>query len=156
MTSEPKVLDLRGEIDRLILAGSEGLASLRLAELWRNEPVAGTAAFLVSRYEQLRSKLPLVRYRLAVLRSFTVEPAIPLLRADAFVHGIDLTVHLGDFNAYAQEILDQESSLYRFTPDAVILAVRTADLAPDLWHEYPDLAREAVSAAVRRVSSSLS
>jgi FkbH-like protein len=155
MTSEPKVLDLRGEIDRLILAGSEGLASLRLAELWRNEPVAGTAAFLVSRYEQLRAKLPLVRCRVAVLRSFTVEPAIPLLKADAFVHGIDLTVQLGDFNAYPQEILDQESSLYRFTPDAVILAVRTVDLAPDLWREYPDLAREAVSEATQRVSNSL-
>jgi FkbH-like protein len=154
MISEPSSLDLRSEADRLISAGSEELASLRLAELWRNEASAGAAAFLVSRYEQLRGKLPLVCYRLAILRSFTLEPALPLLRADAFVHGIDLTVQLGDFNAYAQEILDPDSSLYRFAPDAVILAARTADLAPDLWHEYPDLALEAVPAVVRRVSNS--
>jgi FkbH-like protein len=154
MISEPSGLDLRSEADRLISAGSEELASLRLAELWRNEASASAAAFLVSRYEQLRGKLPLVCYRLAILRSFTVEPVLPLLRADAFVHGIDLTVQLGDFNAYAQEILDPDSSLYRFAPDAVILAARTADLAPDLWHEYPDLALEAVPAVVRRVSNS--
>ena len=156
MSSEPKGLDLRSEADRLISAGSEELASLRLAELWRNEAGSGAAAFVVSRYEQLRGKLPLVSYRLAIPRSFTVEPAIPLLRAEAFVHGIDLTVQLGDFNAYAQELLDPDSSLYRFVPDAVIIATRTADLAPDLWHEYPDLAPEAVPAVVQRVSNSFS
>jgi FkbH-like protein len=156
MSSEPKGLDLRSEADRLISAGSGELASLRLAELWRNEAGAGAAAFLVSRYEQLRGKLPLVSYRLAIPRSFTVEPAIPLLRAGAFVHGIDLTVQLGDFNAYAQEILDPDSSLYRFAPDAVIIAARTADLAPELWHEYPDLAPDAVPAVVQRVSNSFS
>src|SRR5271155_2669772 len=154
MTSEPKGLDLRSEADRLISAGSGELASLRLAELWRNEAGAGTAAFLVSRYEQLRGKLPLVPYRVAILRSFTVEPVIPLLRAEAFVRGIDLTIQLGEFNAYAQEILDPDSSIYRFASDAVILAVRTADIAPDLWREYPDLGPEAIPGAVQRVSNS--
>jgi FkbH-like protein len=156
MTSEPKGSALRSEIDRLIAAGAAALAALRLNELWRNEASAGAAAFLVSRYEQLRGKLPLQPIRLAILRSFTVEPAIPLLRAEAFVHGIDLTVHLGDFNTYAQEILDPDSSVYHSSPDAVILAARTADLAPDLWHEYPDLAPEAVPAGVQRVSNSFS
>jgi FkbH-like protein len=154
MTSEPKGLDLRSEADRLIAAGSQDLASLRLAELWRAEPGAGAAAFLVSRYEQLRGKLPLAPCRLAILRSFTVEPAIPLLRAEAFVHGIDLTVQLGDFNAYAQEMLDPESSLYRFAPDVVILSARTADLAPDLWQDYSGLAPDAISASVQRVVNS--
>ena len=156
MSSELKGLDLRSEADRLIAAGAAELASLRLAELWRTEEGAGAAAFLVSRYEQLRGKLPLVSYRLAIPRSFTVEPVIPLLRAEAFVHGIDLTVQLGDFNAYAQEILDPDSFLYRFIPDAVIIAARTADLAPELWHDYPDLAPEAVPGIVRRVSSNFS
>jgi FkbH-like protein len=159
MTPEPKGLDLRSETDRLIAAGSRDLpslrlAELRLAELWRAEPGPGAAAFLVSRYERLRGTLPLVSCRLAILRSFTVEPAIPLLRAEAFVHGIDLTIQVGDFNAYAQEMLDPESSLYGFAPDAVILAVRTADLAPDLWQEYSGLTPVAVSASVRRVSNS--
>jgi FkbH-like protein len=154
MTSEPKAVDLRSEADRLISVGSGELASRCLAELWRKEASGVAAAFLVSRFEKLRGSLPLLPYRLAVLRSFTVEPAIPLLRAEAFVRGIDLTVQLGDFNAYPQEILDPDSSLYSFAPDAVILAAQTADLAPDLWHQYADLAPEIVSAAVQRVSDS--
>jgi len=150
-------LDLRGEADRLLSAGSWDLAFRSLSELWSREPgSAAAAAFLVSRLEQLRGKLPLLPYRLALLRSFTLEPVIPLFRAEAFTRGIDLTVQVGDFNAYPQEILDRDSSLYGFAPDAVILAVQTADLAPDLWRDYSDLAPEAVSAAVQRVSDSFS
>jgi FkbH-like protein len=154
MSSTPKARDLRKEADDLIASGSAESATLRLAELWRNESGAGAAAFVVSRYEKLREKLPLTHYRLAILRSFTVEPAVPLLRAAAFTSGIDLTVQLGDFNAYPQEILDEESSLYRFAPDGVIVAARTADLAPDLWNQYPDLSQAAGAEAVQRVSKS--
>src|ERR1700757_3617955 len=128
--------DLRQEIDNLIAAGSAEAAVVRLREFWRKENGPAPAAFVVSRYEKLRSSVPLVPYRLAILRSFTLEPVIPLLRAAAFLSGIDLTVHVGDFNAYPQEIMDEASSLYRFKPDAVILAVRTADISSDLWHAY--------------------
>jgi FkbH-like protein len=154
MTSGSKVLDLRKEVDDFLAAGSAKLAALRLAELWRQESGTATAAFLVSRFEKLREQLSLLPCRLVILRSFTVEPVIPLLRAAAFVNGIDLTVQLGDFNAYAQAILDEDSSLYKFAPDGVILAVRTADLAPDLWQEYADLDTDGVREAVKRVSNS--
>jgi FkbH-like protein len=154
MTPDSKVLDLRKEVDDFIATGGASQAALRLAELWRKESGTGTAAFLVSRFEKLRGELPLSSYRLLILRSFTVEPAIASLRASAFVNGIDLTVQLGDFNAYAQAILDADSSLYRFAPQAVILAVRTADLAPDLWHECADLNADGIHEAVKRVSSS--
>jgi FkbH-like protein len=146
--------DLRGEADRLIAAGNSDLAALSLAELWRKDSKAATASFVVSRFERLRDKLPLTPYRVAILRSFTVEPVVPLLRADAYARGIDLTVHVGDFNTFAQEILDSASSLYRFKPDAVILAAQTSDLAPDLTDRYADLIADAASEAVRRVSNS--
>jgi FkbH-like protein len=153
VSPEPTTRNLRREADDLIASGSAQLAAVRLAELWRAEPNSATAAFVVSRYEKLRDNLPLVSYRLAILRSFTLEPVIPLLRATAFVHGIDLAVHLGDFNAYPQEILDKQSAVYQFAADAVILATRTADLAPDLWNNHPDLSRDNESQAVRRVVS---
>jgi HAD-superfamily phosphatase, subfamily IIIC/FkbH-like domain len=155
MTSEPQGLDLRSEADRLIAAGSANLAAACLAELWRKEPGTGVAPFVVSRFEQMRGQLALVSHRVTVLRSFTVEPAIPLLRAEAFLRGIDLTVQVGDFNAFAQEILDQSSNLYRLEPNTVILAAKTSDLAPDLWSQFADLTPEGVSAAIKRVSDSV-
>jgi FkbH-like protein len=145
------VTGLREEIDSAIASGAVSAAYFRLRELWRAEPTTAAAAFVISRCEKLRGKVPFASYRLAILRSFTVEPAIALLRAQAFASGMDVHVQLGDFNAYAQEILDPQSVLYRSAPDVVILAVQARDLAPDLWRDYADLEPAAAAQAVERV-----
>jgi len=152
--NQDQPLQLRQEIDRLIAAGDSAGASSHLAELWRQERGTAVATFLTSRYDKLRGTLPFTPHRLALLRSFTLEPVVPLLRAAAFVAGIDLTVHLGDFNAYPQEFLDAASTLYTFAPDTVVLAVQTRDIAPDLWDGFADLSPDAVSSAVARVVAS--
>jgi FkbH-like protein len=145
--------EIRQEIDRLIGEGNAAAASIALRELWTNEKSPAAAAFVVSRFERLRPQLGLLPYRVAVLRSFTVEPMVPLFRATAFIGGFDLSVHLSDFNAYPQEILDPGSSLYRFKPDAAILAVQSRDLAPELWNEFGDLDLGQIRAASSRVAT---
>jgi FkbH-like protein len=141
---------LRQEIDRL-LPDDPGGAARGLQELWRQEAGPAAAGFVLACFEKLRGRLRLTPFRVAVARSFTVEPAIPLLRAAGYTAGMDLSVHLGDFNAYAQEILDAGSSLYRFQPDAVILAAQTSETAPDLWREHANLGASGCVAAVERV-----
>jgi hypothetical protein len=110
------VLELRTEIDELISRGAVETAYVRLAELWRTQGGFSSAAFVLSRAPRLIDKLAVTSYRLAILRSFTVEPAVPLLRAAAFLSGINLKIHVGAFNAYANEILDPESSLTALRP----------------------------------------
>lgn len=154
MTLAKPAGELRQEIDSSIASGAAPAAYLRVRELWRREPNHTAAAFIVSRCEQLRGKIPFTSYRVAILRSFTVEPVLALLRAEAFTNGIDLSLQLGDFNAYSQEILDRESSLYRFSADAVVLAVQSRDVAPDLWRDCADLEGDAIAKAVDRVVSS--
>src|ERR1700693_3488375 len=101
---------LRAEVDRLIAEGAFDPAVRRLADLWRRDPASGTASFVTSRLDELRDKtrdkLALTKFKLAILRSFTVEPIVPLLRAEAFACGIDLEVYVGDFNTYVQNMLD--------------------------------------------------
>ena len=147
--------DLRAEIDALIGQGAFDLALRRLAELWRRDPASATASFVTSRFDELREKthnqLALTKFKLAILRSFTIEPIVPLLRAEAFAYGIDLEVHVGDFNTYVQDMLDGQSSLYRFAPNAVVLAVRTDQAAPELWRDFADLAPEVAQQAAVRV-----
>jgi len=139
MPAEHNSPRLRDEVDRLISEGAAEAAGRCLSELWRKEPGAGTASFIVARIEQLREKLSFPKFKLAILRSFTVEPIVPLLRAEAFVYGIDLQVHVGDFNTYVQDLLDASSPLYRFTPDAVLLAVRGDAAAPELYSGFANL-----------------
>ncbi len=145
---------LRAEVDALIARGAFHLAARRLAELWRHDPASGTASFVISRLDVLRGKLALTKFKLAILRSFTVEPIVPLLRAEAFAYGIDLEVHVGDFNTYVQDILDSQSSLYRFAPNAVVLAVRADRAAPELCRDFADLAPDAAQQAAQRVVKS--
>jgi len=143
----------RREIDRLIAEGNSAAASSALAELWTQEKSPSAAAFVVPRYERLRPELALRPFRVAILRSFTVEPMVPLLRAAAFSAGLDLSVYVSDFNTYAQEMLDAGSALYRFQPDAAFLAVQTRDVAPDLWKGFADLEPDQIRSATSRVTN---
>jgi len=145
---------LRQKIDQLIVADVGTTASGYLAQLWREEAGPSAAGYVVSCYEQLHRRLNLVSGRLFILRSFTLEPLVPLLRAAAFVGGIDLNVQVGDFNAYVQEILDPDSRLYRFAPHLAILAVQTRDVVPELWEGYPDLLSAEREALVTRIVDS--
>jgi FkbH-like protein len=125
--------NLRHEIEELLGAGQWTKAAARLSALWEREAGPALAGFVVSAYERLRSRVELKPHRCAILRSFTVEPIVPILKACALSGGVDLTTHIGEFNAYAQEILDADSPLYAFHPDTVILAIETRDIAPELW-----------------------
>jgi FkbH-like protein len=142
---------MRAAIEESIAQLAFHRASQQLADLWRRDPASGTASFITSRMEQIRSHVALTPFKVAILRTFTVEPLVPLLRAEAFAYGMDLQVHVGDFNTYVQEIVDAQSSLYRFKPDAVILAVRSEQVAPELGRDFADIAPEKSQQVAERV-----
>src|SRR5450759_3916481 len=125
--------EFRRDVDRAIATGDASGAARMLASAWEREPGSALAGFVASRYGRIAGHLGLLKQRWAILRSFTVEPVVPVLKAGAYAAGVALEIHLGEFNAYAQEILDPGSSLYGFQPDAVVLAVQTRDVAPGLW-----------------------
>ncbi|HWB82779.1 MAG TPA: HAD-IIIC family phosphatase [Bryobacteraceae bacterium] len=146
--------DQRQQIDGLLAAGRWRKAAHALESLWNREgtPTPSLASFLISRYEKLRDHLDFIRHHCVILRSFTVEPVMPLLRACAFTSGIDLSVKPGEFNSYVQELLDPGSFLYTTSPDTVVLAVQTRDLAPELWRDYSGLDADARQASVKRIT----
>src|SRR5579871_3083037 len=145
--------ELRSSAESSLAAGAWPRAAEALRRLWFTHPSAANAAFLVSRFERMREHLPLSPCRLYFLRSFTLEPLVPFLRAGAFTGGIDVTAKLGDFNAYAQEVLDPGIKLYSFAPDVVILAAQTRDAAPELWEGSASAA--AIESAEERVTGEL-
>lgn len=126
-------------------------AQTRLWELWRLAPSLGTAQFIQTHYRELRPHVPLTKARVDMLRSFTVEPAVEILKAVGYLRGFNLDVRVGDFNAYAQELLDPQSQLYERQPDVVFLAVQTRAIAPQLWAEFGGLEADDAAAAVDRV-----
>lgn len=144
---------LQEEVDRLISANEGAKARLLLADLWRAEPGPALAGFVASRCKRLGGGPVNCACKLAVLRSFTVEPIVSVLLAAAQISAIEVSPQIGGFNSYAQEMLDGNSSLYRFMPDIVILAVQTRDIAPDLWDNAGRLSPQEIEAAVNRVAN---
>jgi FkbH-like protein len=93
------------------------------------------------------SDVPAKPLRLFILRSTTLEQVVPVLQAKAFLLGIRLQTAMGGFNQYQQEVLDPSSALYSHAPQVIILAVRLADLAPELVSDYAVLTRDQAAAA---------
>ena len=61
--------------------------------------------------------------RLAVLGSSTQNHLIPSIRVAALRRGIWLTTYESAYGQYFQELLNTDSGLYTFRPDAVLIAV---------------------------------
>jgi FkbH-like protein len=147
----PAASDLRSRIESAMESGEVRQAAQWLGDYWRRERTPAAAHFAVRHYETLAPHLGLTKCRLAILRSFTVEPLEPPLRAAAFSAGIDLDVRISGFNTYMQEILEPAGPLQAFHPDVAILALHTADIAPELWHDASGLTPEQRGAAIERV-----
>ena len=140
------------EIDRIIAGGDPAKARVLLGELWKSNPGPALANFVTTRFKQVETGgIARRKCKVAVIRSFTVEPAVSVLAAAASINGLDLTVQVGDFNSYARELLDANSSLNRFEPAVVIVAVQARDLAPDLWQNAGQLSSQDTRAEVERV-----
>lgn len=139
----------RDEIDRVIAAGDDAAAVHGLRAFFGGAPTAGNAAFLVTRFEQLAPRLRLTPFRIAWLRSFTVEPLLTLLRARAYLAGLDLHIMTGGHNVIAQELL-APGAVDAFRPDLLIVSALTRDIAPALWNGEADggVEAERVAAAL--------
>lgn len=138
-------------IDEAISRGEWNRAVFELRQSFERSPNTACAQWVLTQKQRIADRLPLRRCRLAVLRSFTFEPLVPLLQAQAFFYGIDLQVQLSDFNAYVQEMLNPSSRLYAFEPEIVVLAVQSRDLLPDFWRQNGEGTGSKVDAALNDI-----
>src|SRR3546814_3020446 len=58
----------------------------------------------------------------------TTEPLAAVIRSTLLKDGIVATVYEAPYGAWRQELLNPESGLYRYKPDAVVIAVDIAEL----------------------------
>jgi len=83
------------------------------------------------------------RVKVALLSSFTVDPLAMYLDVKCRMCGLFPEIYVAPFNQFRQEILDRNSKLYAFNPDAVILTVMAeALLGYDFLTEFPSLSTE--------------
>ena len=144
-TGNNPAMDLKRDIDTALEAGDGLAVHALLVEYWRDQAGPAAAAYVLAAYGAVPAPVDRAALKVAVLRSFTVEPVFPIVRAAALTHHLDLEIVVGDHSTYAQDILTPDSLPYGADVDAVILAVNTRDLAPDLWSRFTSLSETVVA-----------
>jgi FkbH-like protein len=80
------------------------------------------------------------KLRVAFLASSTINGFEETMRVKCFQKGIDCITYVADYNQYNQEILNEDSELYKFKPDITFLILDVRHILGDLffsWHTVP-------------------
>jgi len=128
---------------------SDAVECMRSA--WEGHATPALAAFICIVYSQNKDQLESIPLKVAIQRSVTLEPMVSWYKAEAFLNGFDLDVYVGAFDAYAQELLSEESKFCTFDPDVTLLYISAQSLIPELWHAYGTLDQEAIQEQKEKV-----
>lgn len=108
-----------------------------LAELRRQLPAFGFNEYLRHLKAAEAAAASARPIRVAIVRSYTVEPIEPLLKLQFLLDGWRPSLWIGGYDQYAQEMLDTGGGLYRFAPDLVVVMVRIEEMLPEFVDEFP-------------------
>ncbi len=135
-TLEEVRLAFRAALDAGDLAG----ATQSARDLLSKSQLLATASFIRHAVDKSSpERLPLTSVRVALLSSFSIEFLHDALIALGFLEGLRVELYQAGFGQFRQEILNRDSGLYAFAPDAVVLALEGRDLVPDLYrHDVTD------------------
>lgn len=87
---------------------------------------------------------PLPPMRIAILRNFTVEPLLPVIKGETVLNGFYPVLYLGNYDTIAADTLNPDSEFYTFNPDLIILAQWLDSLSPALTARFLSLTPEQV------------
>jgi FkbH-like protein len=90
--------------------------------------------------------------QLAILRDFTVEPLVPVLRAELAQSGFRATVWVGDFDTISRDALDPNGSLDAFGADVILILRWLEQTAAPLATGFVTLQLDQVQAMVGEVA----
>jgi FkbH-like protein len=137
MLNETERQDLR---ERIRAAAAAQQSSVFLAESRRllrgTQKPAPDAMFCASALDKLADALVAQtsarRLKTFIVRSVTLEPALPSLKLEAALTGLVLDLEMGGYGSYVDDLLNEHSALTRFAPDLVFVILDLEDIAGSL------------------------
>lgn len=93
---------------------------------------------------------PLKRIKIALLSSFTINPVGAYLNVESIRIGLFPEVYIGSFNQYQQEILDNNSQLYKFQPEITFLSFQLHSLLPEI-DNYTLRKKEDITEIIKKI-----
>ncbi|GAB3678433.1 HAD-IIIC family phosphatase [Salinisphaera aquimarina] len=110
-----------------------------------------TTARVERSYKRItKTGLP-IDLKVAWLGNHTLEPALRHATVSALMHDVVLQNHIGDYNQHVQAVLDSQSALRAYRPDAIVLSLSLRGLAPLLISGGAGLSAATRQAEAQRV-----
>ncbi len=97
-------------------------------------------AYFLNEVKTIKPKNMKKKLRVAFLASFTINGFGETMRVKCFQKGINCITYSGKYNQYNQEILNQDSELYKFKPDITFLILDTRYVLGEYffsWYSVP-------------------
>jgi FkbH-like protein len=142
------------DVEERIAFFEEAFKSTKLNDLEPIQLITMGTKFVKIEHEYLKKHAAeLVVRKVAVLASHTTHQFITQLRLFLYKMGISPVFFEGDYNSIYSDIMDEDSSLYRFTPDILVILTQYSDVK-----EYPPLlsSNEEVNSWVKEKSTEYS
>ncbi len=91
----------------------------------------------LSEFISLSKKLQVTKFekkiKVAILASYTLNGLEETIRVKCAENKIQCSTYVGDYNQYNQEILKNDSMMYKFSPDVTFLILDTRSILGDLF-----------------------
>jgi len=96
----------------------------------------------VSNFFDLEGPQEWSKLKVAVLRNFTLESIIPVIKGEIALMEFYPEVYLGDYDSIAKDVFDAKSPLYEFNPNIIVLAQWLETLSPKITRCFTSLTLE--------------
>lgn len=123
-------------VESFLHAGNVVAARGAVRELSQNSSMRQTKKLLKVIENCMPEKSGLSPLKIGFLSSFSIELLHDAFYVQSFIDGYELEIFQSGFAQFAQEILDENSGLYAFKPDIVVLALEGRDVVPDLYDDF--------------------
>jgi FkbH-like protein len=85
-----------------------------------------------------KDKVERTPIRISILRNITVDNYIPYLKYVLYKDGFEPSIYLSDYDSILQETLNENSNLYKFKPDVVIIFNYGENIIPELYSKFSE------------------
>jgi FkbH-like protein len=148
MLNDAERLELRQSIKDAASRQDAGVVVQKGRQLLATSAKPADAAFCASAFaevsEALKTQLGAKELKVHIVRSATVEPLTPFLSTQAVLSNFILDLKIGGYGSYVDDLLNPQSALAKFKPDAVIILLDLEDIAGGL----PELSADGVGRGV--------
>lgn len=96
-------------------------------------------------------KSPWPILKVAILRNFTVEPLLAVLKGEIARMGFFPYFYVADYDTIASEVMSAQSHLYQFKPDVIILGQWLEGLSVRFTQRFVSLSGEEVAVEINRI-----